>query len=44
MARPSCCAPSGLPAYYAMEAFVVLEGGERLATALVPTASLGEGD
>jgi glucosamine-6-phosphate deaminase len=33
----------GLPAYYAMEAFVVLEDGERIATALVPTASLGEG-
>jgi glucosamine-6-phosphate deaminase len=34
----------GLPAYYAMEAFVVLEGGERLMPELVSTASLGEGD
>jgi glucosamine-6-phosphate deaminase len=34
----------GLPAYYAMEAFVVLEGGQRLPAMSVPTASLGEGD
>ena len=33
----------GLPAYYAMEAYVVLEGGQRLAVPPVPTASLGEG-
>ncbi|MHB1192771.1 MAG: glucosamine-6-phosphate deaminase [Longimicrobiales bacterium] len=33
----------GLPAYYAMEAYVVLEGGQRLAAMQVPTASLGEG-
>ena len=33
----------GLPAYYAMEAYVVLEGGQRLAATRVPTASLGEG-
>jgi glucosamine-6-phosphate deaminase len=33
----------GLPAYYAMEAYVVLEGGQRLAAPKVPTASLGEG-
>jgi glucosamine-6-phosphate deaminase len=33
----------GLPAYYAIEAFVVLERGERLPPTLVPTASLGEG-
>jgi glucosamine-6-phosphate deaminase len=35
---------AGLPAYYAMEAYVVLEEGERVAPAIVPTASLGEGD
>lgn len=34
----------GLPAYYAMEAYVVLEGGQRLPAMKVPTASLGEGD
>jgi glucosamine-6-phosphate deaminase len=34
---------AGLPAYYAMEAFVVLEGGERLRPVVVPTAALGEG-
>ncbi|GMV05169.1 MAG: glucosamine-6-phosphate deaminase [Gemmatimonadota bacterium] len=33
----------GLPAYYAMEAYVVLEGGQRLIHAHVPTASLAEG-
>jgi glucosamine-6-phosphate deaminase len=33
----------GLPAYFAMEAYVVLEGGERLQPTVVPTASLGEG-
>jgi glucosamine-6-phosphate deaminase len=33
----------GLPAYYAMEAFVVYEGGERLSPESVPTASLSEG-
>jgi glucosamine-6-phosphate deaminase len=33
----------GLPAYYALEAFVVLERGERLTPTLVPTSSLGEG-
>jgi hypothetical protein len=33
----------GLPAYYAMEAYVVLEGGQRMANPQVPTASLGEG-
>jgi len=33
----------GLPAYYAMEAYVVLEGGERLRVSAVPTAALGEG-
>ncbi|MDP2957423.1 MAG: glucosamine-6-phosphate deaminase [Longimicrobiales bacterium] len=33
----------GLPAYYAMEAYVVLEGGQRLAAARVSTSSLGEG-
>jgi glucosamine-6-phosphate deaminase len=33
----------GLPAYYAMEAYVVLEEGQRIASPLVPTASLGEG-
>ena len=31
---------AGLPAYYAMEAFVVLERGERLKPAIVATASL----
>jgi len=34
----------GLPAYYAMEAFVVFEDGERLHPGQVPTASLAEGD
>jgi glucosamine-6-phosphate deaminase len=34
----------GLPAYFAMEAYVVLEGGERLASPHVPTSSLAEGD
>jgi glucosamine-6-phosphate deaminase len=34
---------AGLPAYYAMEAFVVLERGERLQPVLMPTASLAEG-
>jgi glucosamine-6-phosphate deaminase len=34
---------AGLPAYYAMEAFVVLERGERLPPATMPTASLAEG-
>lgn len=34
----------GLPAYFAMEAFVVLEGGTRVEPVRVPTASLGEGD
>ncbi len=34
---------AGLPAYFAMEAYVVLEGGERLQPTVVPTASLGEG-
>jgi glucosamine-6-phosphate deaminase len=33
----------GLPAYYAMEAYLVLEGGERLPVSAVPTAALGEG-
>jgi glucosamine-6-phosphate deaminase len=33
----------GLPAYYAMEAFVVLEEGHRMVAPKVPTASLGEG-
>ena len=33
----------GLPAYYAMEAYVVLEGGQRLPAMKVPTATLGEG-
>ncbi len=33
----------GLPAYYAMEAYVVLEEGQRLVPGRVPTASLGEG-
>ncbi|MFQ5536802.1 MAG: glucosamine-6-phosphate deaminase [Gemmatimonadota bacterium] len=32
----------GLPAYYAMEAFVVMRGGERVELPAVPTASLGE--
>ena len=32
----------GLPAYYAMEAYVVLERGQRLVPGRVPTASLGE--
>ncbi len=34
----------GLPAYYAMEAYVVFMDGERLQPEQVPTASLGEGD
>lgn len=34
----------GLPAYYAMEAYVVLEEGARLASPHVPTSSLAEGD
>jgi glucosamine-6-phosphate deaminase len=34
----------GLPAYYAMEAFVVTEGGVRVDAPLSPTGSLGEGD
>lgn len=34
----------GLPAYYAMEAFVVTEGGERVTVPLSPTGTLGEGD
>lgn len=34
----------GLPAYYAMEAYVVLERGARLEVPHVPTASLAEGD
>ena len=34
----------GLPAYYAMEAYVVLEGGARLAPPHVPTSSLAQGD
>ncbi len=33
----------GLPAYYAMEAYAVLEGGQRLPAMKVSTASLGEG-
>jgi glucosamine-6-phosphate deaminase len=33
----------GLPAYFAMEAFVVLSGGERLTTPAIPTATLGQG-
>lgn len=33
----------GLPAYYAMEAYVVERGGRRLEPASVPTASLGNG-
>lgn len=33
----------GLPAYYAMEAFVVFEGGERMSPESVPTATLAEG-
>lgn len=33
----------GLPAYFAMEAYVVMEGGQRLTPSRVPTASLGEG-
>ncbi len=33
----------GLPAYFAMEAFVVLSGGERLTAAAIPTATLGQG-
>ena len=32
----------GLPAYYAMEAFVIFEDGRRLESPDVPTASLGE--
>lgn len=34
----------GLPAYFAMEAYVVFKDGERLRPEQVPTASLGEGD
>jgi glucosamine-6-phosphate deaminase len=34
----------GLPAYFAMEAFVVTAGGERIQAASIPTATLGEGD
>jgi glucosamine-6-phosphate deaminase len=34
----------GLPAYYAMEAFVVLEGGEPWSSPSLPTAALAEGD
>ena len=34
----------GLPAYFAMEAYVVLEQGARLASPHVPTASLADGD
>jgi glucosamine-6-phosphate deaminase len=33
----------GLPAYYAMEAFVVTENGVRIDAPLSPTGSLGEG-
>lgn len=32
----------GLPAYYAMEAYVTLRGGERIRNPLIPTAALGE--
>lgn len=34
----------GLPAYYAMEAFVVTEGGVRVDEPVSPTGSLGEGE
>jgi glucosamine-6-phosphate deaminase len=34
----------GLPAYYAMEAFVVEKDGERLENPVVPTSSLGDRD
>jgi glucosamine-6-phosphate deaminase len=34
----------GLPAYYAMEAFVVERGGERLENPVVPTSSLADRD
>ena len=34
---------AGLPAYYAVEAFVVLERGERLEVAMLPTSELAEG-
>jgi glucosamine-6-phosphate deaminase len=34
---------AGLPAYYAVEAFVVLEGGERMQPTILPTSSLAEG-
>jgi hypothetical protein len=34
---------SGLPAYYAVEAFVVTERGERLEAAILPTSELAEG-
>ncbi len=34
----------GLPAYYAMEAFVALQDGVRVEGQTVPTASLGEGE
>jgi glucosamine-6-phosphate deaminase len=33
----------GLPAYYAMEAFLVLEGGEPWSSPALPTAALSEG-
>ena len=33
----------GLPAYFALEAFVVLAGGERLKATAIPTATLGQG-
>jgi glucosamine-6-phosphate deaminase len=33
---------AGVAAYYAIEAFVVLERGERLAPSILPTASLAE--
>jgi glucosamine-6-phosphate deaminase len=34
---------AGLPAYYAVEAFVVLEAGQRLEPLILPTAALAEG-
>ncbi len=34
----------GLPAYFAMEAYVVTEDGERVSVPLSPTGTLGEGD
>jgi glucosamine-6-phosphate deaminase len=34
----------GLPAYYAMEAFVVEQNGVRLENHVVPTSSLAEGE